>query len=349
MKIGITIGDINGIGPQTIIKAFTDPRLIKHFTPIIYGSYKVLAYHKNIIAESNINFHSINSPKQAQEGKINLINCWDDNVNLTLGKATAEGGKYAKLALDAALKDIKEGHINAIVTCPINKNAMQMADFPFPGHTEYFTQNDNTKQSLMLLSSESLKVALVTNHVPLAHVAQNISKELILEKIKILNKALIEDFDIERPIISVLGLNPHASDDSVIGDEEEKIIRPAIVEAKKQGFVVTGPYPADGFFGGNMWKKTDAVLAMYHDQGLVPFKSISFGYGTNVTAGLSFIRTSPDHGTAYDIVNEDKADASSLVQALFTAKELFHHRQEYHQSRENALVRREKKSAGIHE
>jgi len=308
-----------------------------------------MAYHKNIVKESIINFHSITSAKQAVNNKINLVNCWDDNINITLGKATEEGGKYAYLSLDRAMSDIKDGSIDAIVTAPINKQAMQLGKFPFPGHTEYFTSNDGKSQSLMLLTSDALKIALVTNHVPISDVSASISKELIIEKIKILNKTLIEDFGFERPVISVLGLNPHASDDSLIGEEEEKTIRPAIVEAKKQGIMVAGPYPADGFFGSGLWRKADAVLAMYHDQGLIPFKALSFGSGTNVTGGLSFIRTSPDHGTAYDIAGNNVADASSLLQAIFTAVDMVNSRADYYSSKENALVRREKKSAGIHE
>jgi len=349
MKIGITIGDVNGVGPEVIIKALADPRILKSFTPIIYGSYKVLSYHKNIVKDSNINFHSIHNAKQALPNKINLVNCWEDNINITLGKSTEDGGKYAYIALDRALNEIKEGNIDAIVTAPINKNAMQLAKFPFPGHTEYFTSNDRAGQSIMVLVSDALKVALVTNHIPISSVASSITKELIIEKIKLLNKTLIQDFGYERPVISVLGLNPHASDDSVIGDEEERIIRPAIVEVKKQGIMVVGPYPADGFFGSSLWKKTDAVLAMYHDQGLIPFKALTFGSGTNITAGLSFIRTSPDHGTAFDIAGTNSADEASMIKAIFTAVEMVQNRKEYFSSRENALVRREKQSAGIHD
>jgi len=349
MKIGITIGDINGIGPEVIIKALSDPRVLTSFTPVIYGSYKVMSYHKNIVKDSSIVFHSIQNGKQAVANKVNLVNCWDDNINISLGKATTDGGKYAYLALDRAMSDIKDGCIDAIVTAPINKNAMQMAKFPYPGHTEYFTANDGKSQSLMLLVGDSLKVALATNHVPISQVADTITKELIMEKIKILNKTLIEDFGYERPVISVLGLNPHASDDSVIGDEEEKVIRPAIVELKKQGIMVTGPYPADGFFGSGLWRKTDAILAMYHDQGLIPFKALSFGTGTNVTAGLSFVRTSPDHGTAYDIAGNNVADESSFLNAIFTAVDMVQSRKDYYSSKENALVRRVKQSAGIHE
>ena len=259
MKIGITIGDLNGIGPEVIIKAMSDPRILATFTPVIYGSYKVMSYHKNIVKESNLGFHSVTSAAQAVSNKVNLVNCWDENINITLGAPSVESGKYAYIALDKAVIDVKEGHIDAIVTAPINKQAMQLAKFPFPGHTEYFTNIDNKTQSLMLLVSDALKVALVTNHVAISQVSSLLSKELIIEKIKILNKTLIEDFGYERPVISVLGLNPHASDDGVMGDEEEKIIRPAIIEAKKQGFLVTGPHPADGFFGNGMWKKSDAA------------------------------------------------------------------------------------------
>lgn len=349
MKIGITIGDINGIGPEIIIKALSDPRILKSFTPVVYGSYKVLSYHKNINKDSNINFHSVNSGKQAVANKINLVNCWDDNVNVTLGSATVDGGKCAYLALDKALQDIQAKDIDALVTAPINKHAMQMADFPYPGHTEYLTASDKAPQSLMLLMSEALKVALVTNHIPVSEVSKAITKDLILEKLRILHKTLIEDFDIERPVISVLGLNPHASDDSVIGNEEEKIIRPAIIEAKKQGIIAMGPYPADGFFGSSLWKKSDAVLAMYHDQGLIPFKALSFGNGTNFTAGLSFVRTSPDHGTAYDIAGSNTADESSFIHGLYAAIDIVNNRTSYFSDRSNALVRREKQSAGIHD
>ncbi len=348
MKIGISIGDINGIGPEVIIKALEDNRILKSITPIVYGTYKVLSYHKNII-NSNVNFHSVTSAKMAQANKNNIVTSWEQNVNITLGTASEEGGKYAKLSLEKAIQDLKSGDIDALVTAPINKFAMKKAQFNYGGHTEYLTEMDGKKESLMLMVSDDVKVALVTNHLPISKVASALSKELIIEKIKILNKALIEDFGYERPIISVLGLNPHASDDSVIGDEEEKIIRPAIVEAKKQGILVAGPYAADGFFGGNGWKKTDAILAMYHDQGLIPFKALSFGSGSNVTCGLSFIRTSPDHGTAYDIAGQNLADGTSLRNAIFRAAELVKNRKEYFDSRQNALVIREKRSADINE
>lgn len=349
IKIGITIGDINGVGPEVIIKALSNSKLLEYFTPIIYGSYKVLSYHKNIVSNNNVIFHSIQHPGQAVEGKINLINCWEDNVTIALGRPTEESGKYAYLALDRAARDIKEKSIDAVVTAPINKHAMQLAKFPYPGHTEFFTALDDNANSLMLMQSEDLKVALATNHLPLSKVAEAINKELIIEKIKILNKALVEDFGYEKPLIGVLGLNPHASDNGLLGSEESMFIQPAIIECKKQGIFAMGPYPADGYFGSSIWRKTDATLAMYHDQGLIPFKALTFGYGTNVTAGLSFIRTSPDHGTAYDIAGKNGANPASFLQALYTAVDMVRGRTEYFSSRENALVRKVKKSAGIHE
>jgi 4-hydroxythreonine-4-phosphate dehydrogenase len=349
MKIGITIGDINGIGPEVVIKALSDPRIIQKITPIIYGTYKVLAYHKTLIKDCQVNFHTVASAQNAVAGKINIVNCWEDNVNVQLGKANEEGGKCAALALDKALEDIKANKIQALVTAPINKFAMQSSGFKFPGHTEYLTLNDGKAESLMLMVNDNLRIGLVTNHLPIAKVASSLTKEAIITKAKILHKSLIEDFGVERPVIAILGLNPHASDDGAIGDEEEKIIRPAIIELKKQGMFVTGPHPADGFFGAGSWTKVDAVLAMYHDQGLVPFKSLAFGGGINVTCGLSFVRTSPDHGTAYDIAGQDIADAGSFMQALFAAIDIARMRHEYYDSRANALVRREKQSAGIHD
>nr|HRO73855.1 4-hydroxythreonine-4-phosphate dehydrogenase PdxA [Saprospiraceae bacterium] len=220
IKIGITIGDINGIGPEVIIKALSNTKLLEYFTPIVYGSYKVLSYHKNIVANNNMVFHSIQHPGQAVEGKINLINCWEDNVAITLGRPTEEGGKYAMLALEKAGKDIVEKQIDAVVTAPINKHAMQLAKFPYPGHTEFFTYLDNNSKSLMLMQSEDLKIALATNHLPLSQVAAAISKELVIEKIMTLNKTMIEDFGFEKPLIGVLGMNPHASDNGLMGNEE---------------------------------------------------------------------------------------------------------------------------------
>lgn len=341
MKIGITIGDINGIGPEIIIKALKDDRILKHFTPIIYGSSKIMAYHKNIVKDSEISFFHISEILKVNRNKINIINCWEDNVNITIGKATEEGGRCAIKALEQATQDLKTRRIDALVTAPINKAAMQMAKFPYPGHTEFLAATLGGNELMMMVNGD-LKIALATNHLALKDVAASITKELILSKINVFNKSLITDFGIERPTIAVLGLNPHAGDAGAIGQEEEKIIRPAIIESKKNGFIVSGPYSADGFFGSSNFSKVDGILAMYHDQGLVPFKALSFGKGTNFTAGLNYVRTSPDHGTAYDIAGNDQADPSSMREALFTALDIAQGRRNFSEMRENALTKKER-------
>lgn len=343
MKIGISMGDMNGIGLEVVLKSLVNPMILKQITPIIYGSTKVVAYHKNIIPDIDISFQTISEPARAQKGKINVINCWEENVNITLGQATEEGGKYAYIALDRAARDLADGHIDALVTAPINKEAMKMAKFPFPGHTEFLEDMFGGK-SVMMMISDSLKVGLVTNHLPLAEVGSAITKELIVKKINIINDTLIRDFDKEKPVIAVLGLNPHAGDNGAIGAEEEKIIRPAILEAKKAGIMVAGPYSADGFFGSSNFNKVDAILAMYHDQGLIPFKSLTFGTGVNYTAGLNYVRTSPDHGTGYNIAGQGIADHGSMVSALFTALEITKNRHQFHNDRKNSIKKREKRN-----
>jgi 4-hydroxythreonine-4-phosphate dehydrogenase len=341
MKIGITIGEINGIGPEVILKAITNNSLVKSFTPIIYGSAKILSYYKNTIEGLNFNYQQISDPSRAQFGKINIINCWEEQVNVNPGKATAEGGKYAFTALERATNDLKDHHINALVTAPINKQAMQMADFPYPGHTEYLEKMLGA-ESLMMMVSEDLKIGLVTNHIPIKDVASKITKELILKKINIMNETLIKDFDKERPTIAILGLNPHAGDGGAIGDEDEKIIKPAIIEAKKSGIMVFGPYSADGFFGSGQFKKVDGILAMYHDQGLIPFKALTFGSGVNFTAGLKYVRTSPDHGTGFDIVGKNLANPESMFTAIFYGLEIAKNRKQYADDRKNRLQKKAK-------
>lgn len=328
-KIGITIGDINGIGLEVIIKTLSNDYITSKCTPIIYGSSKVIGYHKNIVDQSSFSTAGCSGAERAQEGKVNVINCWQDEVNVTIGKATKESGECAYIALDRAVNDLLENQIDALVTAPINKHAMKMANFPHLGHTEYIAERAGADDCLMLLISEALKVAVVTTHVPLSDVAELITKKKVLKKIKLLNKSLKEDFGLERPVIAVLGLNPHASDESEIGHEEKDSILPAITEAKRNGIIASGPYPADGFFGGSSYKKFDAVLAMYHDQGLIPFKSMSFGDGVNFTAGLSVVRTSPDHGTAYEIAGQNLADPSSFRKALFRAIDIAEQRKIY--------------------
>jgi 4-hydroxythreonine-4-phosphate dehydrogenase len=341
MKIGITIGEINGIGAEVILKALTNNQLVKMFTPVIYGSSKILSYYKNTIEELNFHYQQITDPTKAQYGKINVINCWEEQVTINPGKASAEGGKYAFLALERATKDLQDNLIDALVTSPINKESMKLNNFSFPGHTEYL-ENILGSTSLMMMVSQDLKVGLVTNHLPIHEVAKKITKELIIKKINILNESLIKDFDKERPTIAVLGLNPHAGDNGAIGEEEERIIKPAIIEAKKSGIMVFGPYSADGFFGSGQFKKVDAILAMYHDQGLIPFKALTFGSGVNFTAGLSYVRTSPDHGTGFDIVAKNLANPDSMRAAIFNAIEISKNRKQYADDRKNRLQKRVK-------
>ncbi len=342
-KIGITIGDINGVGPEVIIKALSNKRILNQCTPIIYGSSKVMAYYKKALDAQDFNFSAGTTAENAADNKITVINCWDEESEITQGQATKDGGKYAYIAMDKATQDCLAGHIDAIVTAPINKQAMQMANFPHVGHTEYLTEATKSEGSLMMMVSDALKVALVTNHLPVSEVSENISKKAILKKLKTLNKTLVEDFGVEKPIIAILGLNPHAGDEGVIGKEDEDIIKPAIAEAKRQGIVVAGPYPADGFFGSSKFSKVDAILSMYHDQGLVAFKALSFGTGVNYTGGLPIIRTSPDHGTAYDIVGKNLANPGSIRSAIYLAIDSVRLRRQYAEDRANPVKKVELK------
>lgn len=329
VRIGITIGDINGVGPEVIIKALSHPSITKHITPIIYGSTKALAYHKNIVKDANFPFVSVNHVDNVAHNKINVINCWTEDTNITLGQPTKDSGRFALLAIERAVKDARNGHIDAIVTAPINKKAMEMAGFKHVGHTEFLAEAFEATEVVMTMVSDSSIIAVASNHVPVKDVVNKLDKKKIIRKLKVLNTSLREDFGKERPTIAVLGLNPHAGDDGVIGSEEKDFIEPAIKEAKRNNVLVSGPFPADGFFGGSDFTKVDACLAMYHDQGLIPFKLMSFGAGVNFTAGLSVIRTSPDHGTAYNIAGQNKADAGSMRKALYLAKDLFANRRDY--------------------
>jgi 4-hydroxythreonine-4-phosphate dehydrogenase len=344
ITIGISCGDINGIGLEVVLKALAIKKAGKNFSTVIYGSTKVVAYHKNIITQENIQFYSISAPSEAQPDRINIINCWPDNVNITLGKPTDLSGKCAFQALERAVKDLKDGHLDALVTAPINKKAMQLADFPFIGHTEYITSEFKAKDSLMLMVSDALRVGVVTNHLPLKEVAAANTKEKVLRKILIMAETLRIDFDTQKPAIAVLGLNPHAGDEGAIGSEDEAVIRPAIEEAKAKGVLAFGPFPADGFFGSGQFNKYDGILAMYHDQGLVPFKVLSFGDGVNYTAGLASVRTSPDHGTAYDIAGKGEADESSFIKSLYLAADIVRNRSEYLDMHANSLERRKQKA-----
>ena len=325
--IGITQGDINGIGYEVILKTLSESRVLDAFVPVIYGSPKVAAFHRKQLDIQGINLNIINSVEELNPKRINIINCSDDEIKVELGRSTVEAGKAAFAALEQATEDLKKGALDAIVTAPINKKNIQSADFHFPGHTEYLEEKFGTgTPSLMLLMNDVMRVAVVTGHIPVAEVSNALTKELIIEKLLVFNKALKEDFMIVRPRIAVLGLNPHAGDEGVIGDEEQKTIIPALKEAEKQGVVCVGPYAADGFFGSGQFSKFDGILAMYHDQGLIPFKTISMDSGVNFTAGLSVIRTSPAHGTAYDLAGKNMASEDSFRQAIYTACDIYQNR-----------------------
>lgn len=341
IRLGISIGDINGIGLEVIIKALNHPQILNLCTPVIYGSSKVLSYHKNIVGLDDFQFSTTKGADRLKRGAINVVNCWQDDVSITLGKLSDSSGKYAKISLEQSVIDLKNGYIDALVTAPINKKAMQNADFQFPGHTEFLADAFEVENNLMFMVNDGLRVGLVTNHLPLREVPAAITKEAITKKLKLLYKSLKVDFGIDKPKIALLGLNPHASDDGVIGDEEENIIRPVVIEAKKKGLLVMGPFPADGFFGSSQYRKFDGILAMYHDQGLIPFKALSFGEGVNFTAGLPIVRTSPDHGTAYEIAGKNMANPSSFRHAIFLAIDVTKNRWRYKEMNANPLKMRE--------
>jgi len=323
--VAITQGDINGIGFEVILKTFSDPRMTELFTPVIYGSPKVAAYYKKVL-KSNTNINIIKDINSVAYNKLNIINCNDENVRVEIGKSTKYAGVASYEALKSAVIDLKNQKTKIIVTAPINKNNIQLDNFHFPGHTEYFASEFNSPNVIMLMVYDKLKVGVVTGHIPLGEVSKVITKELIVEKLHILNETLKNDFAIRKPLIAVLGLNPHSGDNGVLGNEENDIVIPAIEEAGKKGIVALGPYAADGFFNQSNLERFDAVLAMYHDQGLIPFKIISEGNGVNYTAGLPIIRTSPAHGTAYDIVGKNIANHESFKEAIYLALDIYRNR-----------------------
>lgn len=320
--IGISIGDINGIGAEVTMKALLDNRTYKSFTPLIYAHGKALTFYRKQLGMEDFNFSQIRSIDEIQHKRINVINVSEECPEVIPGVETQEAGKFALETLKMAVSDLKEGKIQALVTAPLNKNNVNSEELHFVGHTEFITNEVGAKDSLMLMVSEQFRVGLVTGHLPLAKVAENITQERIIQKANILLKSLEKDFGINKPKIAILGLNPHAGEDGLLGEEEEKIIKPAINALKDQHKMVFGPYPADGFFGMAHQTKFDGVLAMYHDQGLVPFKAIAFSNGVNFTAGLSVVRTSPDHGTAYNIAGKNLADESSMRAAIFLASDI---------------------------
>lgn len=337
--IAITAGDINGVGYEVIIKALREPYIYELCRPIVYGNARVARTHIQTMAEENasLSFNVITDPTQAKDGRVNLITCYPDDISLAIGNNTPEGGEAALASLERACADLKAGKVDALVTAPINKDNIQSPSFRFTGHTEYLTSVfGDGKESLMMLVSETMRVALVCNHVALADVAKEITEERILSKLNVLNSSIQDDFRIRKPRIAVLALNPHAGDNGLIGKEETEIIQPAIEKANEQGILTFGPYAADGFFGSGKFSHFDAVLAMYHDQGLIPFKAMDMS-GVNYTAGLPVVRTSPDHGTAYDIAGQNKADARSFLHAVYMATDILKVRKESEALKANPL------------
>ncbi|MBI9069450.1 MAG: 4-hydroxythreonine-4-phosphate dehydrogenase PdxA [Salinivirgaceae bacterium] len=337
VKVGITHGDINGISYEVIIKTFQDNRIFDFCTPIIYGSPKVAAYHRKALNITNFTFNSIQSISDLHPKKANLINCLDDNIRVELGKPTQMAGESALISLEKAVDDLQAGKIDVLVTAPLNRETTESGPYNFSGHTRYLTEKFNSPEVLILMTSEIMKVGVVSGHVPLSEVGKYITEENILKKLHILNKTLIEDFAIRKPRIAVLGLNPHAGDSGIIGQEEIDIIIPTIEKANKEGILALGPFSADGFFGSDSFKKFDAILAMYHDQGIAPFKALNFDTGVNYTAGLPIIRTTPDHGTAYEIAGLDEASPSSFREAVYLACTLFKNRKQYKELTSNPL------------
>ena len=335
--IGISVGDLNGIGIEIIIKTFSDSRILELCTPIVFASNKVINFYKKSIPEINLNYLSIKDISKANPKQLNIFTVWEEDVEIIPGQMTELGGKYGVKSLQAAVAALKEKTIDALVTAPLNKFTMQSSEFNFTGHTPFLKQAFNADDVLMLMIAENMKVALLTEHLAIMDVAKNINKDQIIKKINLLKNSLIKDFGIERPRIAVLGLNPHAGDEGLVGKEEKEIIRPAILESKKNDCIVMGPYSADAFFARGNHEKFDAVLAMYHDQGLIPFKSLALGEGTNFTAGIPAIRTSPDHGTAFDIAGKNIADESSFRAAIFSAIDIFDIRNHYRDMRKNPI------------
>ena len=339
--VGISVGDINGIGIEIILKTFEDIRMLDFCTPIIFASTKVLSYHKKAL-NINTQVHGIESIDNAISNKVNVLNVWKEIVDIDLGKPTETSGKYAFESLQSATNALRDKKIDVLVTAPINKNNIQSEKFNFSGHTEYL-ESILDGESLMILMTDELRIGLITGHLPIKEVAQAITPELIKKKVSILYQTLVQDFKISSPKIAVLGLNPHCGDHGVIGTEDDEIVTPTLNEIQQNGKLVYGPYAADSFFGTQNYKRFDAVLAMYHDQGLAPFKTLSFGNGVNFTAGLSEIRTSPDHGTAYEIAGKGSANYSSFKEAVFSAISIFKTREEYKLLIENKLKTKKEK------
>ena len=337
IKVGFTIGDLNGIGPELIIRTLEDVRLFKLFTPIVFTNPKVLSYYKKALNVEKLNYSSIKNYEHLNHNAINIVSPWQEEVAIEMGVPNKTSGLYALKSLNAAAEALKNGDIDVLVTAPVNKKSINESSPEFIGHTEYLQDSFGGHDTLMFMVSDVLKVGIVTNHIPVSQIAENLNAKVIRKKIRLMNNSLIEDFNIDNPKIAILGLNPHAGDNGLIGKEEETLIAPAISEAKKDKILIYGPYSADGFFGSGNYKNFDGILAMYHDQGLIPFKYIAKHNGVNFTAGLPVIRTSPDHGTANDLVGKVKVDISSFRTAIYTAIDTYNNRISYFESKSNKL------------
>lgn len=337
VKIGISQGDVNGIGLEVILKTLMEPTICEICTPVLFSSQKTVSYYRKVLGLEELNFNPIRDFSQFNNKKVNVFICYEEEVNIEMGKTSDIGGKYALISLEKATEALLNKQVDVLVTGPIHKHNIQSPEFNFPGHTEYLGAKLGG-EPLMLLCSDDLKVAVVTGHVPVKDVAQKITIDKVYNKINQLHKSLVQDFGVRKPKIAVLGLNPHAGDNGVIGNEDKDSILPAVQKASHENKLVYGPYSADGFFGNGTYKQFDAVLAMYHDQGLIPFKSISFGNGVNYTAGLQYVRTSPDHGTGYDIAGKNLANEESFKKALYTAIDIFKNRKLHAEINENPLA-----------
>jgi 4-hydroxythreonine-4-phosphate dehydrogenase len=335
--IGITCGDINGIGTELAIKILSDNRILEFCTPVFFGSNKLINFYRKSMPDLNFNWQNIKELNRLNAKQVNIFNCWEEDVAIQPGVLNETGGKYAIKSLLAATAALKKNEINGMVTAPIHKKNVQSAEFNYTGHTPFLKNYFGANDVVMILFANNFRVALLTEHIPVNEVAANISKESILRKLNILNESLKKDFGIDKPKIAVLGLNPHAGDEGLIGKEEEAIIKPAVKEAKQNNLIVTGPFSADGFFARQYHNRFDAVLAMYHDQGLIPFKALASGEGVNYTAGLTVVRTSPDHGTAFDIAGKGKADESSFRTAIFECIDIINNRTQFEMNHKNPL------------
>ena len=341
IKVGISIGDLNGIGSEIVLKTFEDSRMLELCTPVIFASAKTITFIKKKL-NYDITFQGIEDASQAIDNKLNVVNVWKENVNIAFGEETSEAGKYAFESLKAATEALKKEDIDVLVTAPINKHNIQSEEFKFPGHTDYLAK-ELGGESLMFMVTDTLRIGLLTDHVAVKDVASAITPDLIEKKIRIIYNSLQQDFKIRKPKVAVLGINPHSGDNGVIGNEDEEVTKPTLEKIRNSGKLVFGPYSADSFFGSSNYKNFDAVLAAYHDQGLIPFKTLSFGSGVNFTAGLNRVRTSPDHGTAYEIAGKDQANHHSFKEAVFKAIDIFRNRQEYMELTSNVLKKQSKK------